>query len=512
MPRYAAIDIGSNSVRLLVAEIGADGQMKVLADERTVIRLGESVFRQGFLSAEALDDLTAVLVRMATIIRQHDLDGMRVVATSAVRDASNQQEFRDRVASAIGAPVEIISGLEEARLIHLGVQARWPGLKQRALIIDVGGGSAEIILSEGQALKAAFSKPLGAVRLKEVFLQHDPPQAVELRRLEEYIAEKVRPALERIGTAPFERAIGTSATAAALVCAIHRIPRARREQADRLKVTRQQVRRLYLDLSGKDLAQRRKQVGVGPRRAEIIVPGVAVFDRVMEMFRLPSLFYSTAGVRDGVIADLAQRRVGRERSLLDREQRRVVEQMARRYGVSVPHARQVAALAHRLFEILQPLHKLPPPAGRLLEAAAYLHDIGHYISDSAHHKHSAYIVANSPMPGFTVAERHLIAMLCRFHRKSMPAGKHEAVQDMTPEDRRTLLYLVPLLRLADSLDRSHSQLIQQVDCECRNGAVALRVTAGAGVDLDLWAAERVADVFRQVYGCELTLRSERGSP
>jgi exopolyphosphatase/guanosine-5'-triphosphate,3'-diphosphate pyrophosphatase len=509
MPRYAAIDIGSNSVRSLVAEVSPQGEMQVLAADRSVVRLGESVFRDGFLSAAALDNLCYVLTRMAATIRQHDVAGLRAVATSAVRDAGNQQEFRDRAAAAIGAPVEVISGLEEARLIHMGVQAKWPQSSRRTLLVDVGGGSAEIILSEGHTLREAFSKPLGAVRLKEVFLQHDPPEAVELKRLEEYIIEKIAPAKERIGTGPFERAIATSASAAALVCAVHRIPRARREQADRLKVTRPQVARLYRDLAARDLAGRRKQVGIGPRRAEIIVPGVAVFHRVMEAFRVSSLHYLSAGVREGIVADLASRGVGRERSMLDREQRKVVEQMARRFGVSVSHARQVAAMAHRLFELLQPLHRLPPAAGRLLEAAAYLHDTGHYISDSAHHKHSAYIVANSGMPGFTAVERHLIAMLCRFHRKSMPAGKHEAFQAMPAEERRTLLYLVPLLRLADSLDRSHSQRIEKVDCDWKGGDVVLRVTAGADADLDLWAAERVGDTFRQVYGRDLRLQSGR---
>lgn len=195
--------------------------------------------------------------------------------------------------------------------------------------------------------------------------------------------------------------------------------------------------------------------------------------------------------------------------MLDRDQRRVVEQMARRYGVSVPHARQVASLARRLFEMLEPLHKLPPERGRLLEAAAYLHDTGHYISDSAHHKHSAYIVANSGMPGFTDAERHLIAMLCRYHRKSMPGSRHEGCQAMQAEDRQAMLLLVPLLRLADGLDRSHSQSIRSVECRLRPGSVVVEVRSRAGADLDLWAAERMSDVFRDLYGRPLELETGR---
>lgn len=508
MPRYAAIDIGSNSVRALVAEV-VPGKTRALWSDRQVTRLGESVFREGRISNQAMDAVCSLLSRMAGVIGKHDVDGMRAVATSAVRDAGNQARFLERAAAAIGAPVDVISGLEEARLIHLGVMARGPHTDGRALVIDVGGGSAEIILSEHGARKEAFSKPLGAVRLTEIFLKHDPAEAIELQRMEQYIAEKLEPCVARIGTRPFDRVIGTSASAAALLCAIHRIPNSNREEAERRKATARQARRLYKEIRRKTVAERRKMPGVGPRRAEILTPGVAVFLQAMDAFQVKTLHYAAAGVRDGIIADLASRRVGRERSLLDRDQRRVVEQMARKYGVAVSHARQVAALAHSLFEALYPLHKLPPESGRLLQAAAHLHDTGHFISDSAHHKHSAYIVANAGMPGFTDTERHMIAMLCRFHRKSMPGARHEGYQLMTPEERRRLLLLLPLLRLADSLDRSHEQNIEQVACRERGGAVVLEVRSRSEADLDLWAAERVADVFREVYGRSLQLVNMR---
>jgi len=487
------------------AEISSQQPIRALASERQVTRLGESVFRHGRISREALNELCVFLSRMTETIRKLDVSGIRTVATSAVRDSSNQQEFIERVSAVIGTGVEIISGLEEARLIHLGVLSLWPHPSERLLLIDVGGGSAEIILSENGLRREAFSKPLGAVRLTEVFLKNDPPAPIELQRLEQYIHEKVAPSVERIGTRRFDRVIGTSATAAALISAVHRIPRDRREQADRKRISTQQLRRLYRDLVTRTLSQRRRVPGVGPRRAEIIIAGAAAFLHTMEAFQLHEVHYSTAGVKDGIIADLFQRGVGSERSRLDRDQRRVVEQMARKYGVQVPHARQVAQLAVRLFESTEPLHKLPQPAGRLLEAAAYLHDTGHFISDSAHHKHSAYVVANSGMPGFTDAERQLIAMLCRFHRKSMPAPRHLAFQALSPADKNTVLLLLPLLRLADSLDRSHAQQIESVDCQLRGNSVLLEVQSHAGADLDLWAAERVSDIFRQIYGKALQL-------
>lgn len=505
MARYAAIDIGSNSVRMLVSEVLPGAAPKTLASEREVTRLGESVFSSGVISREASERVCGVLERMARAWRQFDLAGVRAVATAAVRDASNQAEFVERASAALGVPVEVISGQEEARLVHLGVQSVWPHPEGRVLIVDVGGGSAEMILAQDGRMAAAFSRQVGALRLTGMFLRHDPPEPPELHRLDEYVHQKIAAAVERIGRGPWLRAIGTSATAAALVSAVNRIPRARREEADRKRATLPQVARLLREISVRDVAGRRKITGIGPRRAEIIVAGAAVYRRIMEEFGLPAIHYSTAGVRDGIIADLAERGVGRERARLSADQRRVVEATARRFGVSVPHARKVAALACELFDSLEPLHRLPRECGKLLEAAAYLHDVGHCISDTAHHKHSAYIVANADMPGFTNQERKLIALLCRYHRKSMPAARHQPFQELSDEEKRIVLRLAPLLRLADSLDRSHRQLVDSMECQLRNGDVHLYLRSSADTDLDEWAGERAAEIFEQIYERRLAL-------
>ena len=244
MPRYAAVDIGSNSIRMQAAETGPGMATKILAAERQVTRLGAGVFHDGRITADAMEFVCANLERMAQIYQKLDVIGVRAVATSAVRDASNQQEFLERAAKALGSPVEIISGQEEARLIHLGVLARWPQTGKRVLMIDVGGGSAEVILSEHGVLAEAFSKPLGAVRLTEVFLRTDPPAPIDLHRMNEYIDEKLVAPLRKIGAGPFDRAIATSATAAAIVCAVNRVTRARRDEADRLKASVAQIRQI----------------------------------------------------------------------------------------------------------------------------------------------------------------------------------------------------------------------------------------------------------------------------
>src|ERR1700728_818775 len=288
MPRYAAVDIGSNSVRMMAAEVG-QGSTRILAQERQVTRLGESVFRSGRISDEALDFLCAQLVRMQAAYSVLDVRGVRAVATSAVRDASNQKEFLQRTSDALKTNVEVISGPEEARLIHLGVEARWPRPKERTLIIDVGGGSAELIISQGGQLVNAVSKPLGAVRLTEVFLRTAPPRADELHRLDRYIEEKLRSFHKQHGSEKFDRTVATSATAAAIVSAANQVPRAKRDEADRLRAGGAQVRDLHARLVESDLAARRKIPGIGPKRAEIVTAGATVFLRALELFDNRSL-------------------------------------------------------------------------------------------------------------------------------------------------------------------------------------------------------------------------------
>jgi exopolyphosphatase/guanosine-5'-triphosphate,3'-diphosphate pyrophosphatase len=358
-------------------------------------------------------------------------------------------------------------------------------------------------------MKEGISRPLGAVRLTEVFLKSDPPTESEMHRLNRFIDEKFEPAMRRISQFNFDRVVGTSATAAAIVSVINRVGRADRDAADRLRARTPQVKRLLADLASQDLAQRKKVAGVGARRAEIIVAGTAVFARVLEQLKLPSIYYSVAGVRDGIIADLAARGVGRELSRLTRQQARVVETMCRKYNVDVRNAKHVARLGSELFDSLRPMHRLPAESGRLLDAAAYLHNVGHFISDTAHHKHSAYIVMNSDMPGYTNEERQIIALLCRYHRKSMPSAGHEQFRSLSPETKKLLTMLTPLLRIAVGLDSSREQKVVEVKCNVADNEATMSVMAKGDVDLEIWAAERGADTFRQVYGFPLTIARSR---
>jgi exopolyphosphatase/guanosine-5'-triphosphate,3'-diphosphate pyrophosphatase len=514
MSRYAAIDIGSNSIRMLAAEVNSPhsvpGQpMQVLAADRQVVRLGKTVFREGKLAASEIELACQVLGRMVEQYRKLDLAGVRAVGTAALRDASNRDEFLARAAAIIGRPVEVISGLEEARLIHLGVQSLWPHPQQRVLMMDIGGGSAELILSEGGRLVEAFSKPLGALRLTEVFLKSDPPNTRELARMQKYIQERIAGPVARFGTAPMDRMIATSATAAAAVCAVNHVRRSRRDRADRLPATAPQLRQLFREVSSRDSGGRAKITGIGPKRAEIIVAGVAVLNEVVQELRLNRVYYSMAGVREGIIADLSHRQVGMEQARLNADERRAVRALGRHYGVSAPHVRKVAELAGMLFQSLRPLHRLPLAKGRLLEAAAYLYNIGHFVNESRHNRHSWYLVANSDLPGFEDRERMVIATLCRYHRKSMPQVSHETFQALNPEDRNSVVLLTPLLRLAVALDQSQEQRVERVEAAVQENAVELRLFSGRDVDIEQWQAEQVTGVFREAYGVPLAVRIKR---
>ena len=510
MASYAAIDIGSNSIRMEAAEVAPDGTFQIVASDRQVTRLGESVFRNGRISPAAMDFAIGVLAGMAQKYRAANVNAVRAVGTSALRDAANKDEFLRRASETLGAHVEVISGLEEARLIYMGVQARWAFPKGRLLVIDVGGGSAEVIVGENGHLAEAYSKKIGAVRMKEVFLPSEPPTALELGQLHEYIDQRLDGVVRRLRTVAYDRAVATSGTAAALIGAVNSISRAKRDKVDRMRATLPQVREFYDKVSKRDLEGRRKITAIGPRRAEIIVPGAAVLLHLMRELRLPALYYSAAGLRDGIIADLASRGVGRKPARLDADRRQVVTAMARRYGVEVEHVRKVAQAAASLFESTEPLHHLPQQYGGLLEAAAYLYDIGHFVSDTRHHRHSAYLVANSDLPGFTERERNILANLCRYHRKAMPTASHTDFQTLDAEGKRAVQYLAPLLRLSAAIDQRHEQRVKAVDCSMHDGVVSLVLRADSDVKLEKWATERAGEAFEQVYARRLLV--EKGKP
>jgi exopolyphosphatase/guanosine-5'-triphosphate,3'-diphosphate pyrophosphatase len=506
LQRFGAVDIGSNSIRMQAAEVVPGESPRPLVEDRAVARLGASVFQQGVVSTEAMDHAGRVLRRMAATLREHEIVAFRAVATSAIRDARNQDEFLMRAQLALGGVrPEIISGGEEARLIHLGVQSRWPQGRENIVIIDIGGGSAEVIESRCGKVVTALSKPLGAVRLSQMFFAHDPPSARELRQFTDYVREKIVPITDQIKGGSFDQVVATAATAAAVVRAIHGVAASEANEIDRLSVSSSDVLELYEKLAHQRLRERQLINGIGTRRAEIVIAGAGVLALVLEAIGADACSYSAAGVRDGVMADLAARYSELSRARLDEDQRRSVLSLADRCGVERKHAERVAEISGQLFEALGTVHGLGPRYGGLLEAAAHLHDAGHFVSSTRHHRHSFYLVVNSDLPGLDASDRLFIGNLCRYHRKNMPKPSHENLRGLDDEQQEALLKIIPLLRIADSLDRSHRQVVDAVEVTVGPEEVVLDLSSSGEAALEQWAAAQQSEVFLQVYGRRLVV-------
>jgi exopolyphosphatase/guanosine-5'-triphosphate,3'-diphosphate pyrophosphatase len=537
MPTFAAIDIGSNSCRLKIAKVVAH-RLKTLHEDREVTRLGASVFESGLVSPEAMAATLQALKRFQRAVQLHGAEQIRVVATSAMRDARNAAVFRARVKEETGWNMEIISGLEEGRLIHLGVlglDGAGPAAEYKpagsVLLVDLGGGSCEITLSERKHIRETVSLPLGAVRLTEEFLPADPPPAEGLARMRQFIARELRLALRRIHPEKVSLVIATSGTAAALSDAFAAMAKGgggktgksagrsagragRALSASRARsglqtagiVPTREVRKMADRLARLPLGGREAMEGIGPRRAEIIVPGALVFAELLESFGLAGFRYSPLGLRDGILAQMlavedARAAAHRE---FERERWESVLATARRYGVDPRQAEPVRVHALQLYRELQALHQLPPEYESWLAAAAVLRDTGKFINHQGHHRHTQYIVSSSDIYGCTQLQRTLISAIARYMGKSRPQPGDRALRNIPAGEHQNVHRAVVLLRLAVALNQDRASDVLRFAARAYPKRVYLEVQPGrTGAELELWSLRKEADYFREVFGREL---------
>jgi exopolyphosphatase/guanosine-5'-triphosphate,3'-diphosphate pyrophosphatase len=500
MATLAAVDIGANSVRLKIARV-VRKRLQVLHEDREVVRLGESVFLTGALDPAAMEQTVRVLRRFQKSTQSFGVTQVRVIATSALRDANNGSAFVHWVHAAIGWRVEVVSGVEEGRLIHLGVMANTRANSGRVLLIDLGGGSCELIVSSKGQIERVFSLPLGAVRLTREFLQHDPPTETELDQMRTYINEEVGRLRRDLTAHKINLTVATSGTPAAL----SELWAAGQPGANST-VPRAGLLRLTKKLSALNVEQRRALTGIGPRRAEIIIAGAHVFAELFSELELPSFRYLPFGLRDGILAQMAadQDDIGL-RKQLESERRNSIFDLAAHYAVDLRFSNRVADHAGRLFKFLAPVHRLPPEYANLLHAAATLHEVGSFISRAGRRRHAHYILAHSELLGFSLPQRRVIAAIARYLGKSKITPASPAVRVLPPEDRLLLPRVVVLLRLARALEqgRRAAVLSIRVRLEPRDVRLTL-VTRPTGAELELWALERERAYFFEVFGRELS--------
>src|SRR5271166_2039712 len=491
MPTFAAVDIGSNSVRLKIARL-TRGRLRAIHEDREVTRLGEGVFRSGFLTPESMAETVKVLRRFHRATQQVVTDPVRVVATSALRDARNSQAFLEWVRSATGWKVEIISGLEEARLIHLGLVANLRVDSSPALMMDLGGGSCELTVSGRGHIRDMVSLPLGAVRLTDEFLAHDPPRKGELKRLQGFVAREVNRIASRVVAAKVKNVVATSGTAAALAAAASHLRKNGSRQ--RTVVSRVEMTRIAKQLARLPVDERRQIEGIGPRRAEIIVAGAIVYHELLDRCHLKGFRYSPLGLRDGLLAQMAAEydRSTRSGRQIESERWESITRAVAHYHVDMKHALDVRESAMFLFSALRSIHGLAPEYREWLSAAAMLYEVGDYVNRNGHHRHTYYIISNSEILGYTPQQRRLIGSIARYLGKSRPTPGDGPMSGLSPGDQENVEKASVLLRIARALNMGRSQSVGTVDVSVRSGKVAMKLAprGNSSVDLEVWSIEK----------------------
>lgn len=512
-PPLAAIDIGTNSVHLVVAQPIGNGRFEILDREKEVVRLGSGSGDMKELAPDAIDRGVAALTRFRQIADRFGAP-VQAVATSAVREAENRRQFLDRVVAEAGMEVEVISGVEEARLIHLGVLQAVPVLDQRVLVIDIGGGSTEFVVGEGGDVLDAWSLKLGAIRLTERFF-HDEPirkrQVTDCRQeVRVYLAQVAR-GVSQLG---FEVAVGSSGT----IVNLAEMVRARAggeplRTMNNFRFTADELAAVVEDLTAAKTVSRRLRVpGLDPRRADIILGGAIILEQACTTLGIKELLVSDFALREGVLLDALGRRERGAVGHLGDLRRRSVEHLAAIAPGERAHSEHSTRLARSLFDATRDLHGLGDDQAELLEAAGLLANVGLFISHSGHHQHSYYIIRNSDLlVGFTDREIEVIAQVARYHRKSSPKSRHLEFARLDGRDQQAVRVMAGLLRVAIALDRSRQGIVKGVGVrrsKVAKGRPGLVIEVDAGDEdpsLELYTAEQRKALLEEALGADIRL-------
>ncbi|HKZ16514.1 MAG TPA: Ppx/GppA phosphatase family protein [Geobacteraceae bacterium] len=504
--RLAAIDIGSNSIRCIVVEVLNDGKFRVLDDEKTTVRLGGSLGEGGKIAPDAWERALENLVRMKKIASGYGVDAIEAVATSAVRRAANGEEFVRTVAERTGIDVSVISGEEEADLVALSVLNNFDLEDVRYAMIDIGGGSVEIVTAVGNIIEEVYSLDLGAVTLTEKFLQRDPVPKEDLLKILRHVRNSLRSAFAG-EEAKAQCIVGSGGTITSIASMIMATRRESYDSTHGYEILRSDVVHLLAMLLRKDLQARKSVPGLNPDRADIIVAGVAAIDEIMNFFEANILRVNERGIREGLILKSLRKHELIDADSPHRNWRTATLDFARSCHVDEEHAEQVCRLALNIFDNLAGPFDLGERERQLLEAAALLHDIGYFISYTSHHKHSYHLVRHADLFGFTPREREIIANVTRYHRKSLPKKKHEGFARLTEEDRTLAGRLAGILRLADGLDRRRNSLIKAVQCALSQTSFRIEMEGDEDLSVEMFGGRAKGDLFELAFRRKLILSS-----
>jgi exopolyphosphatase/guanosine-5'-triphosphate,3'-diphosphate pyrophosphatase len=500
--RIAAIDIGSNSIHMIIAQVEADGGMVSIARLKEMTGLAAAAFPKHLLPRDSIERAMLVLGRFKQAALDRKCEKIRCVATSAVRESNNGGDFLQRIKDELNLNAKIISGREEARLIYLGVRHAVQ-LNSNTLILDIGGGSAEFIIGDAHQASLLESRKLGASRMTTQFVKTDPISEEDVAAIRAHYERELAPVCEQILHHSPNRAIGTSGTleaVAALTAPYAKDRESNGEEKDAIAIERGPFQELLEKLLKSSAEQREKIPDLDPHRRNQIVAGALLVDELFRRLKLKRIEITKSALREGIVVDYLARNIPEMtiRQRIPEPRRRSVIGLARRCAWHKNHSEQVAKLCLNLFDQLRSLHGLDNRARELIDYGALLHDIGWHIAQNGHHKHSMYLIFNGDLEGFTEEEIQIIANIARYHRKSTPKRKHAGFQKLPPQARRIVCVGAALLRLADGLDRSHASVVESVRCRTTAAQVKCTVITRLDAELEIWGANRKREMFEAV--------------
>jgi len=490
--RLAAIDIGTNSVHMIVVRVRPDFSFEVIDREKEMVRLGAGGLDGRRLSREAMSAALQALSKFERLARSHQVDEILAAATSATREAENGGDLLAAIETQTGIRPRIITGSEEARLIHLaavyGVDTPKP-----AVVIDIGGGSVEVTLGAGDQVRFARSFKLGVLRLSERFVTSDPLSRRDERKMVDHIRGLVDRYFAHIVAAGYDRVIGTSGTILSLGSVAAALDSgAAPDEVRNLRVSAKAIRKVRKLVVAQPIARRLEIPALDPRRADLVVAGAVLLDTLLRTLDAKDITLCDLALREGLVLDFIQRNrrhIKQVDEIPDVRKRSALE-LAERCGWEEPHARQVSRLALALFDGLRSVHGLGDREREWLDYAALLHDVGTHISFERHHRHSYYLIKNGDLRGFEPAEIEVIALSARYHRRAEPSRDHDGYGDLPGSLRRTVRVLGAILRLAESLDRSRHSMIRSLRVRTSADALTILLEARGDAELEVWAAHR----------------------
>jgi exopolyphosphatase/guanosine-5'-triphosphate,3'-diphosphate pyrophosphatase len=497
----AAIDIGSNAMRMLVGGVNYEGKLEALENFRLPVRLGQDVFSNGKqISDETAQLAVDALARFRKTADEHHAEKIRAVATSAMREAKNGDLLCDRIARATGIEIEIISGEEEARLIHLAVTNAIDLKDKYAMSIDIGGGSVEVTLSQGRNILSTESYNMGTVRLLQKLGNHAERLPFD-QLVREYAAAARRRIDAEIGNKKVDLCIGTGGN-------IEEMGELRKKlfkhDSDKI-VTVDELDELIKILSRMTVEERMQKFKLKSDRADVILPATIVLRMIARAARVKEVRIPNVGLKDGLLIDLAQTLLETPRSSQREQIWTSALRLGKKYQFDADHGTLVSHLAGSLFEQTYPLHNLDPENKLLLEVAALLHDIGHFINTLDHDKHAYYVMQSTPLIGLSQREQMLIANVMRYHRKAMPSVQDENFRALPPKDRVTVTKLAALLRLADAMDVSHTYRARSVKMIESKSKWLMKLEGAGALTLEIWALQKNRSMCQDVFGVKFEM-------